>query len=434
MRMERRSLGRRSALSFKSKVAQAEKKRGAKPPKQDNTSLTETLPTSEEVEAVVTDQTGVTTEEFYGEDQEDGQRSKWERTIPLDRIRPNPFQPRKTFDPVKIDELAYGMKEHGWIGGGLPVRAHATEPNIYELVWGERRWRAAKIADLKTIPCVVSTYSDDDMIEKGLLENIQREDLSNLEEGQAYVNLLALRNEQGKPRYSIRRLAQRIGKDKSYIEDRLQYARVPIDVQQLATDQPDISPRIIRELGELSKMLQPEERAPVIEGVREGRLRIEDVREIRKDVEQQTKSTVVTVPQQSAPVKPPEQSIEQRPEPTTSPVTAQVSAATDTLLPSALIEQRSEVVSLEPLQAMPQARIPTQEPVHPTSTQHTPLVKAMVVSVFEKTLKRDNEALERIFQRITDRYETLTNDEQDVLRRYVQQWNTTIQDLVSRME
>jgi ParB family chromosome partitioning protein len=410
-------------LSFKSKVAQAEKKRGAKPPKQDNTSLTETLPTSEEVEAVVTDQTGVTTEEFYGEDQEDGQRSKWERTIPLDRIRPNPFQPRKTFNPVKIDELAYGMKEHGWIGGGLPVRAHATEPNIYELVWGERRWRAAKIADLKTIPCVVSTYSDDDMIEKGLLENIQREDLSNLEEGQAYVNLLALRDEQGKPRYSIRRLAQRIGKDKSYIEDRLQYARVPIDVQQLATDQPDISPRIIRELGELSKILQPEERAPVIEGVRDGRLRIEDVREIRKDAEQQieNESTVVIVAQQSAPVEPSEPSIERRSESTTPPVTAQVSVATDTSFPSIFVEeQRVGEVS--------------QEPVHSASTQPAPLTKRMVVSVFEKTLKRDNEALERIFRRITDTYETLTNDEQDVLRRYVQRWNTTIQDLMSRME
>jgi len=416
-------------LSFKSKVAQAEKKKAAKPTKQDNASLTETLPTSEEVEAVVTDQTGVTTEEFYGEDQEDGRRSKWERTIPLDRIRPNPFQPRKTFDPVKLDELAYGMREHGWIGGGLPVRAHATEPNIYELVWGERRWRAAKIADLKTIPCVVSTYSDDDMIEKGLLENIQREDLSNLEEGQAYVNLLALRNEQGKPRYSIRRLAQRIGKDKSYIEDRLQYARVPIDVQQLAADQPDISPRIIRELGELSKMLQPEERAPVIEGVREGRLRIEDIREIRKDVEQQTKSPAVTVPQQSAPVKEPEQS-----EPTTLPVTARVSVATDTSHPSESIEHRRDVESFEPVQSISHAVIPTQEPADPTSTRHTPLAKAMVVSVFEKTLKRDNEALERIFQRITDAYETLTDDERDVLKRYVQRWSSTIQDLVSRTE
>lgn len=426
MRMEWRSPGRRSALSFKSKVAQAQKKKEAKPTKQDNVSLTESLPTSEKVEAVVTNQTGVTTEEFYGEDQEDGQKSKWERTIPLDRIRPNPFQPRKTFDPVKLDELAYGMREHGWIGGGLPVRAHATEPNIYELVWGERRWRAAKIADLKTIPCVVSTYSDDDMIEKGLLENIQREDLSNLEEGQAYVNLLALRNEQGKPRYSIRRLAQRIGKDKSYIEDRLQYARVPIDVQQLAADQPDISPRIIRELGELSKMLQPEERAPVIEGVREGRLRIEDVREIRKDVEQQTKSPIVAVPQQSIPVK--------QSEPTTLPVTAQVSVTTDTSRPSQSIEHRRDVESFESVQSISHAVIPTQEPADPTSPQHTPLAKAMVVSVFEKTLKRDNEALERIFQRITDAYETLTDDERDVLKRYVQQWKLTIQDLVSRIE
>ncbi len=314
------------------------------------------------------------------------------------------------------------MREHGWIGGGLPVRAHDTEPNIYELVWGERRWRAAKIADLKTIPCVVSTYSDDDMIEKGLLENIQREDLSNLEEGQAYVNLLALRNEQGKPRYSIRRLAQRIGKDKSYIEDRLQYARVPIDVQQLAADQPDISPRIIRELGELSKMLQPEERAPVIEGVREGRLRIEDVREIRKDVEQQTKSLVVAAP----PVK--------QSEPPMLPVTAQVSVATDTSRPLQAIEHRRDVESFESVQSISHAVIPTQEPADSTSTQHTPLGKAMVVSVFEKTLKRDNEALERIFQRITDAYETLTDDERDVLKRYVQRWNITIQDLVSRIE
>src|SRR5258708_33844106 len=112
--MERRSPGRRSALSFKSKVAQAEKKKGAKPTKQDNASLTETLPTSEEVEAVVTGQTAVTTEEFYGEDQEDGQKSKWDRVIPLDRIRPNPFQPRKISDPIKLADRAYANKEPAW--------------------------------------------------------------------------------------------------------------------------------------------------------------------------------------------------------------------------------------------------------------------------------------------------------------------------------
>ena len=270
--------------SFSTKAAQAAKRKNA------NRTAVVVAEASTDLEenAASTAETAKETEALYGEEQEQtGEKAKWERPIPLDRIRPNPFQPRKTFDQIKLEELASGMKEHGWIGGGLPVRAHATEANMYELVWGERRWRAASLAGLSAIPCVVAVYSDDDLIEMGLLENIQREDLSNLEEGQAYVSLLALRTEQGKPRYSIRRLANRIGKDKSYIEDRLQYARVPLDVQQLAVDQPDISPRIIRELGELSKVLQPEERAPVIEGVREGRLRIEDVHEIRKDMEQQ---------------------------------------------------------------------------------------------------------------------------------------------------
>ena len=93
--------------SFKTRLAQSEKKKGAKLAQQDDASTAETLPTSEErTEAVVTDQTNIPTVGFYGEDQEDGQKPKWERVIPLDRIRPNPFQPRKTFDSAKLDELA----------------------------------------------------------------------------------------------------------------------------------------------------------------------------------------------------------------------------------------------------------------------------------------------------------------------------------------
>ena len=239
--------------SFKAKVAKVEKQKSAL----GGGKNVEVQPTSSPVQYEQEGRTDITStqaptatvlaEALYGEDQhEDGQeKPRFERTIPLDRIRPNPFQPRKTFDQDKLEELAAGMKVHGWIGGGLPVRAHSAEANVYELVWGERRWRAARMAGLTAIPCVVSVYSDDDMIEKGLLENIQRENLSTLEEGLAYVSLLALRTETGKPRYSIRRLAAQIGKDKSYIDDRLKYARVPIDIQQLAEDQPDISPRLI---------------------------------------------------------------------------------------------------------------------------------------------------------------------------------------------
>jgi ParB family chromosome partitioning protein len=411
--------------SFKAKVAQAAKNKAKANNASTNTSASgNTTVPEEQVGNVVTDEAVVveeTTEKLYGEDSEDAQdKPKWERTIPLDRIRPNPFQPRKTFDAAKLDELAAGMREHGWIGGGLPVRAHPTEPNTYELVWGERRWRAARIAELKTIPCVVSTYTDNDMIEKGLLENIQREDLSNLEEGQAYVNLLALRNEEGKPRYSIRRLAQRIGKDKSYIEDRLLYARVPLDVQQLAADQPDISPRIIRELGELSKLLKEEERAPVVEGVREGKLRIEDVREIRKDVEQQRKNEATV---SAAPI--------------ISAIPEQVSRATNTPHSSSPVTQEQQPEVNDPVStdtALDTAVVQPQGPASPVSTPSSPLASAMVISVFEKTLKRDNEALERIFQRLLTSFDTYNEAEQQILMQYVMRWHTSLQNLMSRWE
>lgn len=433
--------------SFNSRVTKAEKEKATKSntpsgkgrgKKKEDVPMIENTSTDEPVEqvesAVPADTVSEQTEELYGEEQQEQDKPKWERMIPLDRIRPNPYQPRKTFDAAKLDELGSGMKEHGWIGGGLPVRAATNEPNIYELVWGERRWRAARIAGLQAIPCVVSSYTDDDMIEKGLLENVQREDLNQLEEGQAYVNLLALKTGEGKPRYSIRRLAARIGKDKSYIEDRLQFARVPIDVQQLAIDQPDISARIIRELGELSKILKPEERAPVVEGVREGKLRIEDVREIRKDVEQQIKKEppATTPSEQSAPVA---QLVEQTTEIATFPTTTQTSVATDTPPPSSPAEEKqSEEVGEEQVPSTSQAVIPTPEPVRSAPAKPTPMTTAMTISVFEKTLKRDNEALERVFQHITETFETLTTDEQNVLRRYVQRWNASLQDLMSRIE
>ncbi len=425
--------------SFKDKVARAEKQKGGRATKKgvqpDASPPEEYAEGAPEQTQVPTADTNVVMEEappgntgeFYGEDQEDSRGNpKWERTIPLDRLRPNPYQPRKTFDPAKLDELADGMREHGWIGGGLPVRAHTTEANTYELVWGERRWRAAGLAGLKAIPCVVSIYTDDDMIEKGLLENIQREDLTNLEEGQAYVNLLALRTDQKKPRYSIRRLAKAIGKDKSYIEERLKYARVPVDIQQLAVDHPDISPRIIHELGELSKLLQLEERESVIEGVREGRLRIEDVREIRQDVEQaKNEVTIATVPEPSTPV---EQLRVQQP----IPLPVATSGAIDTLLPTTQQEEQPPMLGQEPTPLT--ADVPSQEQERDTPAPASPLAAAVAVSVFEKTLKRDNETVERIFQRLATIFESLTGPEQRVFLYYLRRWDVTIQGFISKLE
>jgi len=418
--------------SFKAKVEKQKSARAARKETPSGTSTPKepaegtTEPTPEQVPAVTvaTEQASPSsTEEYYGEDQQEEVQGKpkFERAIPLDRIRPNPHQHRQTFDPTKLEELAAGMRIHGWVGGGLPVRAHPTEANIYELVWGERRWRAARMAGLATIPCVVSDYSDNDLIEKGLLENIQREDLSNLEEGLAYVSLLALRTESGKPRYSIRRLATQIGKDKSYIEDRLQYARVPIDIQQLAEDQPDISPRIIRELGELSKMLPPEERAPVIEGVRAGKLRIEDVREIRQDIAG-SKTVSISTPIDQLIIHPGEEGYSPESE---RPVTASV--ATDILLTT---EERTSGIEQEPVQPVaplspPSVAVKTVD--RPSPTLLTPTI------VFEKSLKRDHEAIDRILLRLQSTMTSLTRDEQAVLVRYLKRWNGGIKSLLREL-
>jgi ParB family chromosome partitioning protein len=430
--------------SFKAKVEKQEKQKstratkketpsGTSTPKEHTEGTTEPTPEQVPAAAVAIEQApSSNAEEYYGEDQQEEVQGKpkFERAIPLDRIRPNPYQPRKTFDPDTLKELADGMREHGWIGGGLPVRAHASEPNTYELVWGERRWRAAGLAGLKAIPCVIGPYSEEDMIEKGLLENVQREDLTNMEEGQAYVNLLALRTEEGKPRYSIRRLAARLGKDKSYIEERLKFARVPVDIQQLAIDQPDISPRIIHELGELSKILQPEERASVVEGVRAGKLRIEDVREIRQDVEQQIKQqpTEVAAPE---PTPSDEQADDQQSTPAQLPTT--LSVATDTQPSTHEQEAQPEVSGLEPATASI-TEIVEQQPEQSIPAPVASLAPAVAVSVFEKTLKRDNEALERIMQRLTTTFTSLTESERTVLLYYLKRWDTGIQDLIQQLE
>jgi ParB family chromosome partitioning protein len=215
-----------------------------------------------------------------------GTRPRFSRSIPIERIHPNPWQARQEFDQAKLEELAAGMQEHGWVGGGLPVRQHPTTPNEYQLVFGERRWRAAKLAGLTAVPCEVSTFSDDDMVEIGLIENIQRENLTNYEEGLAYQKLIDLRDDQGRQRYSIRSLAKRLGKDKSYVEDRLQYARAPEEVQQLVQEKPDIAPRMVRELAHVEDETM---RDALIEAVRQDQVDIEDVRLIRKQLVTQAK-------------------------------------------------------------------------------------------------------------------------------------------------
>lgn len=205
--------------------------------------------------------------------------------LPVDRLRPNPFQARQNFDG--LGDLVHTIKVQGFTTR-LRVRPDAEQPGFFQLVFGERRLRAAKEAGLTAVPCEIAEHSDDEMIEIGLAENIQRRDLEPLEEAHAFRTLIDFRG------YSIRRLAERIGKDKSYIEDRLTLLRTPDDVQSLIQQRPTAL-RIAREIAKLDT---PAERQPLIDAVIAGKLNTEDVRTIVREVVTQPEAAVRPLPEQ----------------------------------------------------------------------------------------------------------------------------------------
>ncbi len=190
------------------------------------------------------------------------------RTVPMDieidRIRPNPFQARHTF--TGLEELAAAIRVQGFTSR-LRVRRDPNQKGLFQLVYGERRLRAAQLVGLTMVPCDVSEHSDEELLEVGLAENIQRRDLDPLEEAVTFSNVIQQRG------YSIRRLAERIGKDKGYVENRLALLRVPEDVQALVSARPDT----IRVARILAQVPTPELRQPLIEGVASGDLTQQDV-------------------------------------------------------------------------------------------------------------------------------------------------------------
>jgi ParB family transcriptional regulator, chromosome partitioning protein len=142
--------------------------------------------------------------------------------IPIDRIRPNPHQPRKRFDAASLAELADSIRVSGVIQP-IIVRRSA---DAYELVAGERRWRAARQAGLTTIPAVVREVTNAESLELALVENLLREDLNPIEAAEGYRQLLA---DFG---WTQEQLGQRIGKDRSSIANALRLLRLPEPIQE----------------------------------------------------------------------------------------------------------------------------------------------------------------------------------------------------------
>ena len=144
------------------------------------------------------------------------------RDLPVDSLVPNPQQPRKSFDPRALEELATSIRASGVLQP-LVVRPRGSQ---FEILVGERRWRAAQQAGLIRVPAIVREASDAEALELGLVENLLREDLNPVEAAQAYQRLLA---EFG---WTQEELAQRLGKDRSSIANALRLLRLPEPIQE----------------------------------------------------------------------------------------------------------------------------------------------------------------------------------------------------------
>lgn len=141
--------------------------------------------------------------------------------IPIKRLIPNPYQPRKHFDEEKLNELAGSIKEHGVF---QPIIVKKKDDN-YQIVAGERRYRASLIANLEKIPAIIVDFTEQQMMEIALLENIQRENLNAIEEAQAYHEMM------DKLKLTQEQLSHRVGKSRAHVANTVRLLKMPQQLQ-----------------------------------------------------------------------------------------------------------------------------------------------------------------------------------------------------------
>ena len=206
------------------------------------------------------------------------------RQIAVDRVSVNAQQPRLALPPLAIDELTASIREHGVL---QPIIVRPTAPGSYEIVAGERRWRAVLSLGLPMIPAIVEAMSDEIALEVAIIENLQREDLSPLDEAAIFARMTS---ELG---YSIRKLAERIGKDKGYVENRLRLMHAPADIRALVAERSDT----ISHAYELMKISDPSRRGELAGQVKRGELSLARLKSVVRDERpEQVASPEVAVP------------------------------------------------------------------------------------------------------------------------------------------
>jgi ParB family chromosome partitioning protein len=147
-----------------------------------------------------------------------------DRSLPVEALRPNPAQPRRSFDETELNELADSIREKGVIQP-LIVRPDPSAEGRYEIVAGERRWRAAQRAQLHEVPVIIRDYTDTEVLEVAIIENIQRTDLNAIDEASAYRQLMERFG------HTQDQLATVLGKSRSHVANQMRLLTLPEEVQ-----------------------------------------------------------------------------------------------------------------------------------------------------------------------------------------------------------
>jgi ParB family transcriptional regulator, chromosome partitioning protein len=164
-----------------------------------------------------------------GDDLGMAERPRGQRKVPIEFLRPNPRNPRKTFQQAELDQLASSIRERGIIQP-VVVRAIPSTPDAYEIVAGERRWRAAQIVGLHEVPVVVVDVDDRTSLEYAILENVQRSDLNSIEEAAGYQRLM---EDFG---YTQEQLSKILGKSRSHLANIVRLLNLPASVKEMVVD------------------------------------------------------------------------------------------------------------------------------------------------------------------------------------------------------
>lgn len=209
--------------------------------------------------------------------------------VALGAIEANPAQPRREFDQDKLEELASSIRTLGLV---QPITLQALESGRYMIISGERRWRAAQLAGLESIPAYIRSVPQEQVLEMALVENIQREDLNAIEIALTYQQLL-----ESQPELTHAALAERLGKGRTSITNHLRLLRLPAEIQLGLTE------RSI-EMGHARALLQIEDRERQIElyqMIVQDKLSVREVEELAKALQQPTAPQEVEAPKQAKP-------------------------------------------------------------------------------------------------------------------------------------